>query len=179
MKPEFALSGAGLRPVTPHDRMNAIDLLRQPHVRRFLCDDKIVAEDEVAGLLERSEKLEAEGLGLWAIELDDRTFAGLVGLMPVSGAVAGMQPLAGQIEPVFALHPRFAGQGLATAALRQVLRHAESLPNHSLLAAAVDLPNQASHRLMRRCGFKECGRAAGPAHELVLYELAVHRTPDE
>jgi RimJ/RimL family protein N-acetyltransferase len=38
------------------------------------------------------------------------------------------------------------------------------------LVAAVDEPNERSHRLMLRCRFSGIGRGPGPKHKLVFYE---------
>ena len=115
--------------------------------------------------------LDAQGLGLWVIEGRQGDFAGIAGLEPVSAEAATTPAMAGGVEPVVALHPGHWGQGLAGAALASLIGHARDTLRLLRLVGAVDLPNEASHRLMRRCGFTVMGKSAGPAHELVLYQL--------
>jgi RimJ/RimL family protein N-acetyltransferase len=56
-------------------------LLTEPGVRRYLCDDRILPEDETRGFLERSRALFAEErAGLWGIRTSpDGELLGIVG----------------------------------------------------------------------------------------------------
>lgn len=171
MKPCLAVSAGRLRPLAKYDLDDLTTLLQGPDVRRFLCDDAVLPEEAMLEMLERSDRLDVRGLGLWAIELGERGFAGVVGLEPVTEGIEASPEMAGGVEPIIALSPEFWGRGVATEALKAVVRYARNRLGLSRLVAAVDEPNVQSHRLIQRCGFVAIGKASGPANILVLYEL--------
>lgn len=146
-------------------------LLHDRRVRRFLCDDTQLPRETIAEMLARSAKLDFQGLGLWVIEDDQGAFAGIAVLEPVSAELAIAPQMAGGVEPVVAVLPIYWGQGFAQAALRALIGHARDGLHFKRLVGAVDQPNDRSHRMMLRCGFKVMGEAPGPAHPLILYEL--------
>ena len=175
MKPCLSIPGGRLRPARPDDLDNLLALLHDGAVRRYLCDDTILARETVAEMLARSNRLDPQGFGLWVIEdrredaRDD--FAGIAGLEPVPTEVGAAPDMAGGVEPIIALDPKVWGKGLAGEALDALILHANESLGLSRLVGAVDRPNARSHRLMQRCGFTVMGRTPGPAYELVLYEL--------
>ncbi|MDP5218763.1 GNAT family N-acetyltransferase [Ruegeria sp. 2205SS24-7] len=171
MKTVLPFGSNCLRPVTKTDAGKLLALLTTPEVRRFLCDDKILTTPEIAAFLADSNRRDAEGLGLWVIETDAKDITGIASLMPVTGALEDIPEMAGGIEPTIALGPRFWRQGLALRALAAVIDHARDTLCLSKLVASVDVPNKASHRLLRSCGFQKIGRSQGVAHELILYVL--------
>ena len=146
-------------------------LLHDQAVRRYLCDDTVLPRETMAAMLARSDRLDTRGLGLWVIEHKREGFAGIAGLEPVSTEAGATPAMAGEVEPIIALDPKYWQQGLAGQALDALILHARGSLRLSRLVAAVDQPNAHSHRLMRRCGFTATGRTPGPADELVLYEL--------
>jgi RimJ/RimL family protein N-acetyltransferase len=82
------------------------------------------------------------------------------------------------IEIVVALGPTFWGKGYAAEAGGAVLHHAFATLGLSQVVALVDAPNAASHRLMRRLGFRPAGACPGPRHPLEAYALtAAERGP--
>ena len=171
MKPCLSLPGGRLRPVTAGDLDDLVRLLRDEEVRRYLCDNTVLARETVAEMLASSARLDAGGLGLWVIAHRSGHFAGIAGLEPVSAEAGAAPAMAGGIEPIVALHPQYWGEGLAGDALNALILHARGALGLSRLVAAVDRPNARSHRLMKRCGFTVMGSTPGPANELVLYEL--------
>ena len=173
MKPTLSVEGGRLRPATPRDLDAVLHLFHDKMVRRYLCDDKLLPRESVALMLERSTDLDWRGLGSWVIDDATGALAGLVALQPVSEEADVLPAMRGGIEPMIALRPEMWGRGLASRALRAVVDHAAGALRMNELVAAVDVPNHASHRLIKACGFIEVGRAPGPAHELVLYRLTL------
>ena len=171
MKPCLSIPGGRLRPATADDLDRLVKLLHEEEVRRYLCDDTVLPRETIAAMLARSDRLDTQGLGLWAIEDTRAGFAGVAGLEPVSDEAGASPTMAGGVEPIIALGPGYWGRGLAAAALGGLVRYARGPLGLSRLVAAVDAPNVRSHRLMLRCGFAVVDRAPGPAHELELYEL--------
>ncbi len=175
MKPILPIRSGRLRPLTDNDTSDLLDLLRLPEIRRYLCDDRIVQRSEVEHLIEESIQHDIDGLGLWVIETDAQSFAGIVGMMPVSSAIAKMPGMKGGIEPFVALAPRVQRQGLAREAMAAILEHTVSMQETAHVVAAVDAPNMRSHRLMRATGFGPFAMEKGPAHDLVLYKLCLSK----
>ena len=171
MKPCLPLPRGRLRPAPAEDLDDLVRLLHDETVRRYLCDDVVLPRETVAAMLARSEALDSDGLGLWAIEQTHEPFSGIAGLQPISAETAGAPDMAGGVEPIIALNPAYWGQGLAGEALDALILYARGSLGLSHLVAAVDRPNARSHRLMERCGFTAMGSAPGPANELVLYDL--------
>lgn len=144
-------------------------LLRDPVVRRYLCDDTVLTDDLVRSLLDRSARNAAEGLGLWMLETPDGALVGVLGASPATGVMAEIEGVAGEVEVLIAIAPEHARQGLATEALERLAAYARDEVRLTRLVGAVDAPNAASHRMMRRAGFVPFGTHTGPAHEMTLY----------
>lgn len=170
MKQVLTLGQSLLVPATTADLEPVCGLLWDREVRRYLCDDEILARDFVAGLLARSEALDERSLGLWRIESAADGLIGLCGLTPVADWMEKYPAVAGGIEPVVALFPRFWGRGIASEALHALVCHAASTCALARLVGCVDAPNRASRRMMTRCGFTETGTGQGPKYPAVFYE---------
>lgn len=171
MKPSLPISHGRLRPAVADNLDDLVRLLHDEKVRRYLCDDTALPRETVAAMLADSERLDSQGLGLWAIEHMHADFVGIVGLLPVSAEAGTAPEMVGGVEPIIALSPQRWGQGLAGEVLAALIRYAHGSLGLRCLVAAVDQPNARSHRLMQGCGFAVMGAARGPANDLVLYRL--------
>lgn len=171
MKPCLSLPLGWLRPATAGDLDDLARLLHEEGVRRYLCDDIVLPRETVAAMLARSEQLDSDGLGLWVIEHLYEHFAGIAGLQPVSEEVGAAPGMAGGVEPLIALTPKYWGHGLAGKSLNALILYARGSLGLPHLVAAVDLPNARSRRLLRRCGFSVVGNLPGLANELILHKL--------
>lgn len=172
MKPTLDLSCGLLRPTCTEDLAFVSQLLTAAPVRRFLCDNVILSETDVASMLADSDKLDADGLGHWIIVAESWGAAGLVGLAPVSGPLAALPETSSGIEPVIALAPEHFSKGLAFAAMSAALKYACEDLRLKGLVAAVDVPNEASHRLMAATGFERYGRTPGERGDLIVYKIS-------
>ena len=63
------------------------------------------------------------------------------------------------------------GKGLDFEAARVALRHSFEVLKLPRLLASVDLPNERSHRLMKRLGFAVQGESEGPQHRTRTYAI--------
>ena len=160
-----------LRPVRPGDTDFLWQLLTLPDVRRYLCDDKVLPRDVVAGIVAESLALAPGGLGMWIAE-QAGAMVGLVSLKPVPQVLVDLIPeLNGEAEPTVALHPDAWGQGLAGEMLSAVLAHgfgALALPR---IAAISDVPNTASAKMLARAGFRRTGEHPGLHYRLFSWML--------
>ena len=129
------------------DQLHA--LLAEADVRRYLCDDRIMPRDWVAGVIEEScSSLHRDGVGLWRLSLRAGDLEGeTVGLV---GFRDFFEPA--QLQLMYALHPRGWGRGLATEAGRAMLELAFARLGHAQVVGATDPPNVASVRVMERLG---------------------------
>jgi RimJ/RimL family protein N-acetyltransferase len=172
MLPEFVTERLRLVPLAETDLDRLYDLLTQPDVRRYLCDDLILERSQVEKLIRDVAGQGLDGLGLWSMLTIHGDWIGTVGLQRVSGDAAQAFPdVAGEVEPVIALRPEAWGRGYAEEVLRCATDCALLQLGHGCLVALVDEPNARSHRLLERIGFAVAGIGQGPRHPLRAYSL--------
>ena len=143
---------------------------REPAVRRYLFDDVPVTRERVVQILDDTFRGAADGLGLWLVreQGSDRAL-GVVGLRR---ADATHEPaLAGTVEILAAFQSAVWGRGYATEALRAILDYAFGTLNLAHLVAVVDVPNEASHRVIARLGFTPTGEHQGAVYRARTYAL--------
>lgn len=158
-----------LRPAEHADLDRLWALWTDADVRRFLWDDETISREHAAevlgGLLEAGA---GSGRGLWTVWAGG-DFAGCCGLIETTDPA--------EPDPLCALLPAVQGRGYATEALRAMIDHAFADLGVHRLSATVDVPNEASHRLVRRLGFVRREELDGPRYRMVRYTLdapAVH-----
>jgi ribosomal-protein-alanine N-acetyltransferase len=144
---------------------------REPAVRRYLFDDVPVTRERVIQILDTILPSAAEGLGLWLTRERGRPDAiGVVGLRRTD--TTHDATLAGTVEILVALVSSAWGRGCATEALRAMLDYGFGPLGLTGLVAVVDVPNEASHRVIRRLGFTPTGEHQGPVYRARTYRLA-------
>jgi ribosomal-protein-alanine N-acetyltransferase len=118
-----------------------------PHVRRFLWDDKVITEDVAADVLAVSaDNFVQRRFGLWGVV--DRNSTELTGFCGLRLNEEGA------LELLYGFLPAWCGQGLATEAARAVLTYAFRTLSAADIVAATDVPNGASVRVMERLGMR-------------------------
>jgi len=162
-------AGSKFTSARPADLQRLAALLREPTVRRYLCDDVILSDDDITAMIARSAASAANGRGMWMLEGRDGALAGVIAADAPTGVMAQVDGIAGQVEVLIAMSPGHARRGLATQALERLTTYARDDLGLPRLVGAVDAPNEASHRLMARAGFVPFGTHPGPAHVLTLY----------
>jgi hypothetical protein len=155
-----------LRGATAADKASLWMLWNVPDVRRYLFDDRPVTRQYAAAVLESTFAQAMRGLGLWMVErAADRTAIGCVALMP-DALVADYDPgVKGLVEPIVSLMPPAWGRGYA--------RGDRLCVQHAATAAANDVPDEASHRMLCHLGFTAARVCAGPCHPIRTYRLDV------
>jgi ribosomal-protein-alanine N-acetyltransferase len=150
-----------LRPVVVDDAEDVWRLLTLPDVRRYLCDDRVLAREEVGSIVADHIAAAAQGMGMW-IALHEGRFAGIAALKPVAPVLVALIPvLEGEVEPTIAFEPALWGLGLAGEALDAVLAHGFDTLALARIAGVCDVPNLASARMLSRAGFVATGEFPG------------------
>ena len=173
MQPILDTTRLRLRPVAEEDLDALWALWTEPQVRQFLWDDLVIERDQARETIRGFAALAAQGLGLWTIA-QRGTAGGLVGcaaLAPVSTAAQYDPSIAGAVEPLIALAPKWWHQGYAVETLTALVEYATKRLRLDRLVGVTDVPNVASDRLLRKSGFVPCGETDGPRHRLRHYRL--------
>lgn len=172
MQPPLSSSRLVLEPVRVEDFPYLFALWSEPLVRRYLFDDRFVSLALARSVFETCLEERERGTGLWVVQNADRSARlGCVGLN-VTTVVAEAEPrLAGLLEPVVALHPSQWQQGYAVEALGSVLSYAFDVLDQERVAAATDVPNVASVRMLERLGFVVLSDVQGPRYPMRTYVL--------
>jgi RimJ/RimL family protein N-acetyltransferase len=132
-----------LRPLAEADLEAFAEICAEPAVMRFIGARRPSTRDECAEVLARvTAQWEQQGYGQWAVvERDTGLLVGWVGFRA--------QPIGPEPELGWALRSSRWGRGLATEAVRAVIRHA-AFPT---ITCVIDPTNVASVRLAERVGF--------------------------
>lgn len=133
------------------DALHAI--FTEPGVRQYLFDDVLLTRAESERHVEASISH-----GAWVI-LHDGEIIGLTSLRPTAEGR----------ELIIMIGERHWGRGIAFEAARTAMRHGFEVLKLPRILAAVDLPNERSHRLMERLGFAPVDETDGPGHRLRSY----------
>ena len=148
------MSDLVLRAIERSDTDALHALLTEPGVRQYLFDDLRLTREE-------TQKHVAAALthDAWVVELN-----GLV-----VGFVS-LRPAGPDRELTIAVSERCWGRGIGFEAAQAALRHGFEVLKLDRILAGVDLPNQRSHRLMARLGFRPTGEADGPKYRARTYQ---------
>jgi RimJ/RimL family protein N-acetyltransferase len=176
--PTFETGRLTITPVTMADVDGLWALWREPDVRRFLFDDEPVSRDRADEIVRAALARVHVRLGLWVFrERGSDAVIGAAGLQPAADTARYAPALAGITEIFVSLARSAWGKGYATEGLEPVLHFAFAWGGDARLVAVVDVPNEASHRLMLRLGFVVTGECDGPRYRLRTYLLAKERFP--
>ena len=162
-----------LRPARASDLDAMWALWTDRDVRRFLWDDVSIPREQAAETLSGTIALHDDGLGMWMVvrREDSAVPIGCAALLPVSTAAEFDPSLAGAVEPLIARAPRAWHNGYAVEALAAAIAYGFGPRGLDRLVAVIDIPNEVSHRVIRRLGFTERGESDGPRYRMRSYEL--------
>jgi RimJ/RimL family protein N-acetyltransferase len=139
-----------LRPFSADDLAPFAALNAHPLVIESLGSSPTRAESD-AMVARFSAELEAEGWGLWAVEVTGgATFVGMCGLHAVNPAI----PCAPAVEVGWRLHPDHWGCGYATEAALASLRHGFGTAGLPEIVSFTTTLNHRSQAVMQRIGMQ-------------------------
>ncbi|MGF1566676.1 MAG: GNAT family N-acetyltransferase [Nodosilinea sp.] len=138
-----------LVPILENDLSELHAIFSDSHVRRYLCDNKILSLQQVEEMLSQNQKyFEEEGFGLWFIKTEHKTEAiGFVGLWYFFDE--------DQPQLIYALLPEALKRGYATEAATRIMAYCFDQLGYDYLVASCDQPNLESQKLARRLGMSQ------------------------
>ena len=154
-----------LRPLSLDDVDVVHALWTDPDVRRYLWDDVVIprerAEEMVRSIVAGFER---NGRGMWLIyEQSAAAPCGFCGFLPRT------EP--DRAELIYGLAPHAWGKGYATESARAVMEYGFETLNVPTIAAAADVPNAASVRVLERLGMRFVRREVVHGLDLLFYEI--------
>ncbi len=155
-----------LVPLEQGDLVALRDLLWNPTVRRFLCDDRNLSDEELTGITRASQdSFSRLGVGLWWV-LEQGRRIGLCGFL-----------VGEETELLYVIHPDRAGRGFAVEAARAVLGEYQRCALAFPIGAAIDDENEVSHAVARRLGMQVVTTRANPSTgaPMLVYEWDPHK----
>ncbi|HBN54874.1 MAG TPA: GNAT family N-acetyltransferase [Stenotrophomonas sp.] len=171
-QPELSSPRLRLREVRGDDAPALFAIHSDPQVMRYWSypawTEPAQAERKVADIQRQRRELD---MLVWAIA--DARSDRLIGTC----AVFAMHLEQGRAEIGYSLHPHWQGRGLASEALRMILRHLFEDMGLRRIEADIDPRNQASCRLVEKLGFvregvlRERWHVNGELADTVLYGL--------
>ena len=171
--PSLTTSRLALSPATGEDLDAVWRVWRHPDVRRYLFDDVPVTRERASDALTAPLASGDPKVGLWTVrpQGSDEPIVGTVGLLRTTINAPHDPEFRGTVEVMAAFEPDVWGRGYATEALEGIVSYAFGALGLLRLAAVADVPNEASHRMLERVGFRATGETAGPRHPLRTYVL--------
>jgi RimJ/RimL family protein N-acetyltransferase len=154
-------------------------LWREPGVRRYLFDDVAVGRERAVEIVEAAVARHGDGLGIWLVRRrGSAAIIGVAGLLPVAATAVHDPDLAGTPELLVALEASARGHGYASEILGALLRYAFVERGTPRVLAVIDVPNEASHRIVWRAGLRPLGERDGPRYRAVTYAIDASRHVD-
>jgi [ribosomal protein S5]-alanine N-acetyltransferase len=123
------------------------------------------AQSIFARILTRSPELVGWMHWYWILR-EERVLVG-------SGGFGGLPDANGKVEIGFSVVDSYHGLGIGTEAVGRLVQWASSQPDVKKIVAAIVADNNASRRLLKRCGFQE--RPTADDAKTIEYELLVEK----
>ncbi len=161
--PHFLTSArTELHPFADEDGPELLHLFRDPDVRNFLLDDRLVSpawmQQEIG---ESDRRFRRHGAGAWSVRLPgDDEIIGFVAFREFANPP--------ELQLLYGFLPAHWGKGYAAEVTTRVCEHAFTDLGLDEITAVTDLPNTASAKLLQRLGMElmevRPDGAAGTAH---------------
>lgn len=153
-----------LKPIQESELNTLHQMFADPYVRQYLCDDKILSQQQVQEILDQSIKnFTGQNFGLWFMTTHQGEIIGFVGL---SYFFDEAQP-----QLLYALLPQFTRQGYATEAATKILDYSFQQLGYTYLVASCDQPNIASQKLAVRLGMKQVDTRVINGNPIVFFRI--------
>lgn len=137
-----------LEPLRQQDYELFAKMLRDPFIRKYLCDDVILGNEIIQGFIDSStQSFDLNSYGLWLIK--DKHTAQIYGF-------AGLRTFFDEAQPqlLYALFEAFTGNGYAKEASEKIIEYSFDTLQFTYLIASCDAPNLPSQQLALSLGMK-------------------------
>jgi [ribosomal protein S5]-alanine N-acetyltransferase len=147
MRPlKLATSRLQMRPFRLDDVDDLYRMWTEPSVRKYLWDDEVIPRERVESIIETSRvSFETNGYGLWAVFPRPEDL-----LIGFCGFWFFHEPP--NLELLYGIAPAYWHQGLATEAVRAMMRYGFEELSFERIEASTDAGNSASIQVMERTG---------------------------
>jgi [ribosomal protein S5]-alanine N-acetyltransferase len=154
-----------LKPTLAGDLETLHEILIDPFVRKYLCDDRIFDRQETAEMLAESQRLfDSEKLGLWLIET--KNSGEIIGFVGLWYFFAEERP-----QLAYALLPQATKQGYGTEAATKIIEYCFDCLDYDYLIASTDKPNINSHQLAKRLGMRQIEEKAIDGNPVLFFRI--------
>jgi [ribosomal protein S5]-alanine N-acetyltransferase len=154
-----------LRPLSTNDVDPVHALWVDPDVRRYLWDNVVIPRERVERMVHAMVAgAERNGRGMWLIhEGVADELCGFCGFLPRD------EP--DHAKLIYGLAPQAWGRGYATESALAVMEYGFTALKLPKIAAAADVPNSASARVLERLGMRFVRREVVHGVDLLFYEI--------
>lgn len=155
-----------LRPVLPRDVDALHRLWTEPGVRKYLWDDRVIPRQQAAEVVTRSVELfEEAGIGLWGVmPQGEEVLIGFCGYWYFHDPP--------ELELLYGISPTHWGRGLATEAVRAMLRYGFEELGVLRVVGSTEVANIASVRVMEKVGMVLARQAVVNDRDTVFFVLS-------
>jgi len=163
---EIKTSRLLLRPITPEDVDELHRLWTNREVRRYIWDGVAISREEAAAIIGRSiDYFETNHYGLWAITISvEDCIIGFCGFWCFRDPP--------ELELIYGLLPEYWGKGMATEAVRAIIRFGFDQLSLQWIVGSTDAVNAASCRVMERAGMRFADRAIAHGIDTIYYKVS-------
>jgi ribosomal-protein-alanine N-acetyltransferase len=164
LKEELLTDRLRLVPIATQDSDAVFSLLRNPKIKKYLCDNKDIEKEFAEGIIDSSETLFTEkGIGLCLIrESATHSMVGFCGFFKND-----------LLELIYVVHPDFQSNGYATEACLRSIEYFNQLKLSDDVFAKIDLPNIESHVVAHKIGMRKIRMEKNPitGGDMKIYKL--------
>jgi ribosomal-protein-alanine N-acetyltransferase len=158
-----------LIPIREVDNKILAEILNDFSVRQYLCDGRIMTENEISEMILTSQlSFQEKSYGLWFITTknDRNTGLEILGFVGLWHFFEKEQP-----QLSYALFPRYTKQGFATEAGQRIIEYSFQDLGFNYLTASCDLLNLTSQKLLSKLQFQKFKQEVKNGMPLVFYKL--------
>jgi ribosomal-protein-alanine N-acetyltransferase len=154
-----------LKPILASDSIALHNILTDPYVRKYLCDDLVWSLEQVEEMAVESQNLfNTQKFGLWFIETKEpQEIIGFVGLWYFFDEE--------QPQLTYALLPEATKKGYATEASTKIIEYCFNQLGYQYLLTSCDRPNLDSIKLAQRIGMSKIEQRTIDDKPIVFFRI--------
>lgn len=153
-----------LNPILESELNTLHNILVNPYVKKYLCDDKVISLQQVEEMLIENQKLfDEKRFGLWFVKTKkEQEIVGFVGLWYFFDE--------NQPQLAYALLPKATKKGYATEAASKILEYCFDV-GYEYLVASSDKSNLESHKVAERLGMRKVEERIVNGNSILFFRI--------